>query len=715
MNAPHAFLCLRAALGVLIAAPSLGLAQSADAGSGANDTQQSAYRSSVAEETVRKQADKIQAEITELVTELKANGLEGANLQILTDASDHLKNLSQQDMQKVINALQSASISGQAQDRQQSLVTAYQQQKDVSLKLASLAADLAAQESQQEIPSELQLLIARQSANIRQTSTLQAGDQDAQQKTAHELAASEQTSIGGGIDLLAKVLAATPAAPPAGTPANGGADISKAVLAAMNSGTLKDASQAAIALTTSGPFPEAVNKQIAVRDALTSLLRVAESQVDAVTRLEEIKAQLSRIIEDQQELAAVTGQSKLDGPVLAEREAKIDDRTSVTEALLIPVSVPAFNQLSVAEQAMGPASSALAKASDPSATAPQEEAVVVELKKAAALLEQELTSAEKEDALSPVDKLAQLQQLQAEINQAQQKPSVTAADLQKLQQDARDPSPQAADKIADAADQMRQSPSDAAAANSALAQANDIVQKQEDALKQAAQAYQALEQASQQLDQAQKEAAQANQSMQNAQNQPNQDLTQAAHELSQAKANVDQMQQTPGGLPAAAQQALQQASEALKNATNQAVQAQAVNAEAQNQQAMAAMQQAQAGLAQAMAQMTPGPGKGQGQGQGKGEGQNVAQGPGQGQGQGQIQGQNTGGNPQGSGGGDQGDGRQALAGMGAGDRGAGLVVGGLSPKDRAAINQYQAEKSPSEYAPLVQQYLKNLADSAQNH
>ena len=48
-------------------------------------------------------------------------------------------------------------------------------------------------------------------------------------------------------------------------------------------------------------------------------------------------------------------------------------------------------------------------------------------------------------------------------------------------------------------------------------------------------------------------------------------------------------------------------------------------------------------------------------------------------------------------------------------RGTALVVGGLSPKDREAITQYQAEKTPSEYAPLVQQYLKNLADASEAH
>jgi hypothetical protein len=41
------------------------------------------------------------------------------------------------------------------------------------------------------------------------------------------------------------------------------------------------------------------------------------------------------------------------------------------------------------------------------------------------------------------------------------------------------------------------------------------------------------------------------------------------------------------------------------------------------------------------------------------------------------------------------------------------VVGALSPKDRAAIAQFQDEKTPPEYANLVQQYQKDLNDSDQ--
>jgi hypothetical protein len=757
--------CGRLLLGLLIVLPDRGFSQSTAPDAADGSAQQSAYRSSIAEEGVRKQTEKIQAEITELMAELKLNGLDGADLQTLANASSHLQNLSQGDMQKVINALQSASMSSQNQGRQQSLVSAYEEQKDVSLKLKSLAVDLAAQESQKEIPSKLEILIARQSANIRQTSRLTSAttvDQfDAQQKSAHDVAVSEQTSIGGEIDLLFKVLAATPeVAPTAGTP-----DISKTTLDAMNGGGLKDTAQAAIQLTTAGPFPDAVTKQGAVRDALTAILRVSLSNMDAVGRLEDVKANLNQIVSDQKDLAAVTQESKLDGSVLAERQARIDDRTSVVQALLKPISAAAGSQMGEAQTAMDQSSAALEKTTNPADTLPQQQIVIGDLQKAQGLLDQQIASAQKEETLSPVDKLAQLQQLQAEINQAQKNPQESAADLQKLQQDATTPSPQAANQIADAADQLQKPQPDAAAAQQSLAQANDAVQQQEDALEQSAQAYQALTQASQQLEKAQQEAAAADQAIQNP---TGTDLTQAARDLTQAQANVDQAQasqppppagqspatpqapdssqaqnqaqtqppsqapnqaqnqdqnqaqnqiptqppsgsptQAQGGLPSAAQQAMQQASDALKDAAMQAVQAQGANAQAQDQKAMAAIQQAQAGLAQAMAQIQQ-QGQGPGQPQPGEPGQPSQPGP-----PGQP------GQPQ------QGPSSQAtaadapdqesqlLGGIGTG--GVAQVVGGLKAKDRAAISQFQAEKSPPEYAPLVQQYLKNLADSSENH
>jgi hypothetical protein len=443
----------------------------------------------------------------------------------------------------------------------------------------------------------------------------------------------------------------------------------------MNTSPLKDSVQAATQLTSNGPFPDAVTKQKSVRDYLTAILRVSLSTTDAVSRLQDIKAQLDQIVDDQKDLADATAEAKLDGSVLAERQAKIDDRTSVTDALLKPISAPASSQIDIAQQAMGQSSSSLEATKNPADSVPQVQTVVDDLQKAQALLEKQLADAQAEQSMSAMDKLAQLQQLQAEITQAQNNPSVTPADLQKLEQDATTPSPQAASKIADAADQLQQPQPNMPAANQALADANAAMQAQEAALQQTAQAQQALDQANQQLAQAQQEAADANQNMQS-------NATQAAKDLSQAQANVDQAAQQQG-VPSDAQQALQQASDALKNATMSAVQAQAGQAQAQDKQAMASMQQAQKSLGQAMAQA--------------------------GQGQPQPNSQSTQGMAT-----DSSDQQTALLG-GFGSGGTAQVVGGLKPKDRDAIVQFQAEKSPPEYAPMVQQYLKNLADSSDNH
>ena len=670
------------------------LAQGTPPPSSDSATQLSAYRNSVAEESLRKQTEKLQAQITQLVGELKLNGLDNADVTLLTNASNHLGTLSQQDMQKVITALQSASVNGQ-KDQQQNLVTAYKGQNDISLSLKSLATDLAAQESQREIPSKLENLIARQSGNIRKTATLATGNQDlnqlsAQQKSTHDVVASEQGSLEGEINLLYKVLAVSPAT---STPGDNTAATAKATLDALNSSSLKDLSASATQLTTAGPLADAVTKQKAVRDSLTSLLRTAVSGLDPVARLEHVKSQLDHLLDDEKDLSSVTQQAKLDGGVLAERQDKISDRTSIAEALLKPLSSSATTQVDQAQQAMAQSSDALNKNQSSSASLPLEHTVVDDLQKAETLLDQQIASAEKQAAESPTDKLAQLQQLQSDIQQDQKNPQTSAQDLQKLQQEALTPSPQAANKIADAADKLQQPQPDANAANQLLAQANADVQQQIDALKQAAQAYQALNQAQQQLNQAQQQAAAANQAMQN--NSSN--LTDAARDLAQAQANVDQLNQSASqsGLPPDSQQALQQAAAALKDATMQAVQAQGAAAQAQDQKAMGAMQQAQAGLAQAMAQIQQ-----QSQGQGQGQGQ----GPGQGQGQGIAQNGQAGASeaPKGPSG--------ILTGVGAG--GVVQVMGALTTKDRDAITQFQAEKSPPEYAPLVQQYLQNLADSA---
>ena len=97
-----------------------------------------------------------------------------------------------------------------------------------------------------------------------------------------------------------------------------------------------------------------------------------------------------------------------------------------------------------------------------------------------------------------------------------------------------------------------------------------------------------------------------------------------------------------------------------------------------------------------------GQGKGKGKGKGKGQGKSQANAQGQGQGQPSPHGDGNKGNWDGSGGAD--GPRQNTAGSSSFTR--------LPGRDRAALQQSQAEKYPQEYGPLVEQYLRNLSDQA---
>ena len=161
-----------------------------------------------------------------------------------------------------------------------------------------------------------------------------------------------------------------------------------------------------------------------------------------------------------------------------------------------------------------------------------------------------------------------------------------------------------------------------------------------------------------------------------------------------------------GQLPNAAQQAVQQAQSALTQAAAQAganqrqpAQANAQNAAQALAQAQAALALAQAGLSSEMAQGQGQQGQGQSPGEGQGQGKDGKQ-PGKGKGTPPPRGTGKDGNWEGAGGA---NGAHRAA------SGTGTFIG-LPKRDRAAIQQSQAEKYPQEYGPLVEQYLKNLSD-----
>jgi hypothetical protein len=188
-------------------------------------------------------------------------------------------------------------------------------------------------------------------------------------------------------------------------------------------------------------------------------------------------------------------------------------------------------------------------------------------------------------------------------------------------------------------------------------------------------------------------------------------LQKTAQELANAAADAK--------APAAVDSAIAQATDALAEAAGKAeagdpqgTQAKANAAQDALAQAAAALQMAQQGAsstaqAKGQGQGQPKPGQGEGQAQGQGQGKS----PSEGQGQGQAPSQSTA-EGQGQGTGDRLSGHAAAADNGtrANVKGQGEFIK-LPARDRNAIMQSRKESAPSEYAPAVEQYLRNLSDT----
>ena len=159
-----------------------------------------------------------------------------------------------------------------------------------------------------------------------------------------------------------------------------------------------------------------------------------------------------------------------------------------------------------------------------------------------------------------------------------------------------------------------------------------------------------------------------------------------------------------GRMPRNVREPLQKAEQALTEGGASAEGGDKPGAEGEAGRAQEALAAAAAAIDLAMAGMGQQPGAGEGQG-----GQGNSPGQGQGQGKGRAPGAMSG-----KGKGDAGNffGSGGANGPRGGASGGGRFIG-LPARDRAALLQSQGEKYPPEYAPMIEQYLKNLSDQVQ--
>jgi hypothetical protein len=491
-----------------------------------------------------------------------------------------------------------------------------------------------------------------------------------------------------------------------------------------------------------------------------------------LAKLEALQEKLQGVIQEQQKVEFNTAKeaAKKDDQPLKELSGKQDklktDTSQLQQEAAAPVP-PAASHLGEAKDHMAEAKGELDKPS-PKTAQPKQSEALSDLYAAKKEIDKKADALREMLGLPPGDNTQSLADAQAAIEKAQAEVNEAMADLQQGQQGLLEALQQREQKIADALGEQSQGTPAASPLNKAqqaaaqaaqkLAQSElpaaiDSMKSAQDAMKQAAQSGKQAQpgeqgqegqpgeqgtegqpaqaatpgpakgqsQNSQSVPAISKEQAEVKKAaealMAAMQSAPDSALQQAGQHLEQAgttigPVNAGQM----GAMPQAAQAALQTAEQAMAQGAAQTASKEGAQAQASAAAAAQSLAQARAALALAQAGLNSQPGQQGQQGQQPGEGQAQAQGQGQGQKGGQGQARQPGqGTPS-----QRGDGKVGnWAGTG-GTQGPRQATDGssgylsLPKRDRAALQQSQAEKYPQEYGPLVEQYLKNLSDQAGN-
>jgi len=667
-----------------------------------------AERSQVAQEEAQSSASQIEDQIAKINQTLRSNGIDEAQIRGIDAALHGISDLSSKDMASVIGTLQGVNTAGTDKARQDGLLTAYKGQQAIMQKISALIASIQIKESSDQLRLQLQDMLLRQISNRRLTADLQKLNQPVaslseRDKGRHDIAANGQTSLQANLTTVLSELDQLVVQLPPET-----VDAFKQKLQALHTDLLRQSALAANDAVRTGAWPAALQNQSQLMNGLLALSELIDTSGTA--------ANLAQAAQDGARLLDAEKSLLGDAANRADRQVDIEDRTLLASLRLQSLNAIAAGKLAAADQSM----EVIRTGADAKAATAAGQQAITSLQQALDLLKQQAEDVAKAQALTPQQRLDQLQALATQVAQQQaaaQNPAQTpptAEDLAKLQQQAAPLSPQAAADLGKAAaaqaNQAVQAanpannPANQAANQAPGAQTPPTPANPSDPNSAAQQLAAAQADLQQQIAQAQAAAAQANQlaQAQTALQNANQQAAQAAQQM-QTQAGLPnavnpllaaekalQGAQQQQGLPDAAQQAMTQAAQAVQGAILQAAQGNQQAAQAGTQQTQQALGQAQAALAQS---------QGQGQGLGQNPGPPSSAESQMAQGQTSPTSQDS---PQTTG---------LLGGAGAdAANGSGLAVGKLTPKDREAIASMQGTKTPPEFAPMVSQYYKNLTD-----
>jgi|GEM_PF-5103840 len=684
-------------LWVLLASGPVSFSPAADAGS----TQQSAYKGSIKQDEIKNSTGKVRGELLAVLREMQLNGLLDFKPENIRKAAAELGVVGEEQMQSVVEALKGASLNEDPAAQKRQIVEAYTTQTEITQRLDKLAMQFQRAQAKSELGKAARSLLERQMAVQRDTQALLAEKKPDAAK-AQAAKAGQAALKSEAANLLQKIKDAEKILTP-----EEAAQLAQSRQVAEKAG-LEEAADKASQNLSADQLAAAVKEQEKAKQALSKLVQSMDSHLPAMERLQNMVGELDKVIQEQkataQEAAHETAR-----PELKDKQQHLADKTEITKDQAGAINAKAASELDRARQQMEQAAQNMApvadktKTPDDGAAERQSRQAVENLEQARESLEKQMAALAKEQAPKDFkEALADLNQLQNKTMQALVDQTVaerstpdTAAQknmsdrLAGLQQEAVPLAPDAAEHVGDAVENLNKSAPQAAVKPSEdLQKALDAVQAKIAQTKQDAAAAAALAQMNESLQAAMESSQGADKAMQQSGQQPAANMAQQA--ATQAQAAAAQAQQAGSQQ---AQQAAQAAGQSFQQASQAAQQGNMKAAQAANQAGQKALAQAQQAAQQAGMQ--------QSQQLAMMSGKKLPEAP-------ESGGQDSYG---------YGDAAPPAANsgvMGFGSRNSGgpaQTMGGLNPKDREALALSEQERTLPEFAPMVQQYRKNLANA----
>ena len=441
------------------------------------------------QQLLRANIETVSNQLHALIEDYRRNGIAGDEVQTLQTIAGVIAHLTGTEIQRVVDLLQSARNAPDAGATQRQVVEAYSCQKTILVQLRQIVSEYQHRQGLQEIADRLTALADRQHANlnlaiayVESTLATNTAKPDEASLTALAGQTTEQNSIGSEIKIVLDRLTQF-----AKQPANSEiADRTGKTLAAVKTGNLQPALDAALTGLKEGRIFNATGNEKIVRDQLRHLARLLTAPNNPADALQQAAAELDNIICEQRQVATDTKALRGNDPgkqLLNDREAGLIDKTDTIRAAIENLAPSAAGKLKDALSDMQSARAELRQATPAHAVTAASDAAA-KLADAQAALKAEADRAAQTPAADPAAQLRQADQQLKNLIGDQEKlkqDSAAAPDNkplakqeEKLQQAAQDlqratapTSPATAKSLNDAAQQMQRASDNLAAGQNA--------------------------------------------------------------------------------------------------------------------------------------------------------------------------------------------------------------------------------------------------------